>query len=232
MNPRHRTERIWQLGAGLVLIALAMAMGAVIAAGGDPVGGLDTSWMADVVGLRIGGLLFAAMLLNHLGGGWLAILVIPIGSAAWFLFARRPWSALAFVLASAVSAGLCQLAKALFGRARPHDILLPLDNGSFPSGHATNAAVIAVLLGLLLQRTWVWVVGAVYLAAMALSRTLLGAHWVTDTVGGALLGAGTALVVVALLRAKLDAEPVGAHPGAPRGAGAQRSGSASRSRTA
>jgi undecaprenyl-diphosphatase len=34
---------------------------------------------------------------------------------------------------------------------------------------------------------------------MALSRTLIDAHWLTDTVAGALCGAGVAAVVVAVL---------------------------------
>ena len=119
--------------------------------------------------------------------------------------AQRP------TLASAVAAGICRLLKAVFARARPDEILLPLDNGSFPSGHATNAAVIAVSLGLLLQRAWVWVVGMLYLVAMSFTRTYLGAHWITDTVGGALLGAGVALLVWCLLLPKLRTEPWTSH---------------------
>ncbi|QEO10713.1 phosphatase PAP2 family protein [Protaetiibacter larvae] len=147
---------------------------------------------------------------DALGGGWFAILVVPIGVGVGFAFADRPWSALAFILASAAAAAICQLLKALFGRARPEEILLPLDNGSFPSGHTTNAAVIAVSLGLLLERAWVWVLGMAYLVAMALSRTYLGAHWFTDTVGGALLGAGVAVLVWCALLTRLRVEPVGA----------------------
>ncbi|MBN9139487.1 MAG: phosphatase PAP2 family protein [Micrococcales bacterium] len=151
-----------------------------------------------------------SMVFDFLGGGWFAILAVPIGAGIAFVLARRPWSALDFVLASAVSAGLCQLLKALFGRARPEEILLPLDNGSFPSGHTTNAAVIVVSLGLLLRRAWIWVAGMLYLVAMAFTRTYLGAHWLTDTLGGALLGAGVALLAWCLLLPKLRVEPLGA----------------------
>jgi membrane-associated phospholipid phosphatase len=50
-----------------------------------------------------------------------------------------------------------------------------------------------VLLALLVPRWWVALAGAVYVVMMALSRTYLGAHWLTDTVGGAVFGASTAL---------------------------------------
>jgi membrane-associated phospholipid phosphatase len=46
-----------------------------------------------------------------------------------------------------------------------------------------------------LWRWWVVVAGAVYVILMALSRTYLGAHWVSDTVGGLLIGAGIAVLV-------------------------------------
>ena len=40
--------------------------------------------------------------------------------------------------------------------------------------------------------------GTVVVAAMAWSRIYLGAHWLTDTVGGALLGSGIGLLCCGL----------------------------------
>jgi membrane-associated phospholipid phosphatase len=154
---------------------------------------VDGEWMADVLELRgpFGDAISRG--LDFLGGGWFAFWFVPVAVAVLFLIARRPWAAAVFVVTSAVSAGLVQVLKALFGRARPEDILLDLTSGAYPSGHAANAATVAVLLALLVPRWWVALAGAVYVVMMALSRTYLGAHWLTDTVGGAVFGASTAL---------------------------------------
>ncbi|HET8897112.1 MAG TPA: phosphatase PAP2 family protein, partial [Protaetiibacter sp.] len=130
--------------AGIVAIVLAVGLGMLVAL--REVVDLDEAWMAEVLEWRGPVGESVSRVFDFLGGGWFAILVVPIGVGIAFVFAHRPWSALAFVLASAVAALLAQVLKALFGRARPEDILLPLENGSFPSGHATNAAVIAVSL--------------------------------------------------------------------------------------
>jgi undecaprenyl-diphosphatase len=191
------------LGAGTALL-LVGALGLLVST--RVVNPLDEEWMEEVLELRgpVGEAL--ALVFDFIGGGWFAVLVVPLGGALAFVLARRPWSALAFLLASAAGALLVRSLKVGFGRDRPDDILLELDTGAFPSGHTTNAAIVAVMLGLLLQRVWVWIAGAIYVVLMAVSRTYLGAHWLTDTIGGAILGSAIAVLVWCLLATRLRVE--------------------------
>ena len=53
-----------------------------------------------------------------------------------------------------------------------------------------------------------WIGGhLVGVVIVALARTYLGVHWVTDTIGGALLGAGVAVMLWAPIADRLAAEP-------------------------
>lgn len=169
---------------------------------------VDTEWMEEIVEHRAPGWEGPSLVFDFLGGHWFAIFVVPLGVAAILFVARRRWSALVFLVGCGVSAAIVQLVKVGVGRPRPEDILIDIDSGSFPSGHTANAATVVVLLALLLQRWWIWAAGAVYVVLMALSRTYLGAHWVSDTVGGALLGGGVAVLVWATFAAVLRSERV------------------------
>lgn len=195
------------LFAGIGALFIALLLGVVIAAreGGLPFE-LDEEWAEDIVEIRgpIGDWLAYGM--NALGGGVIGVFIVPIGAALLLVLVKRPWAALYFVTASAASAGVVQLLKELFGRARPEYIIVTTDTGSFPSGHVANAATIAVVVGVIVPRVWVWVLGAAYTGLMALSRTYLGAHWVTDTIGGALVGAGVALLLWAAFAYPLERE--------------------------
>ena len=198
-------RRLAAVAAGVALL-LAVGLGLLVTLRTLNPEGLDAEWMEEIVEHRSPSWEVPARIFDFIGGGWFAELVVPVGTAVAFLIARRPWAASAFILGSAVSSGLVQLLKALFGRARPEQILLPLDSPSFPSGHTANAATVVVLLALLLRRTWIAIAGAVYVLLMALSRTYVGAHWVTDTVGGILLGASVAVLIWALFAVKVRDE--------------------------
>lgn len=70
---------------------------------------------------------------------------------------------------------------------------------SFPSGHATAVtAVLVSVAGLIAIRRkvrWPWTVAVIGLIVVAASRLVLGVHWTTDVLVGAILGGTWGLVV-------------------------------------
>ena len=146
-----------------------------------------------------------AVVLSWLGSG---LINWPLRAAALLLLAwRRHWlRSAAFVLAVVTSELFIGPLKAAVDRPRPPGSLIETSAASFPSGHAIATAVTAVGLVLVLATPgpsrWRWEVNAVvFTSIMALSRVYLRAHWLSDTVAGALLGAGLALGWPALLMA-------------------------------
>jgi membrane-associated phospholipid phosphatase len=116
------------------------------------------------------------------------------------LLRRHTWSGAAFLLTVVLGQNLLSNGvKLLVRRDRP-PIRPPLHPGtgySYPSGHTAAAAAtyaaIALLLGRRLRwpaRVWLGVAAAAITVDVALSRVLLGVHWLTDVIGGAMLGLG------------------------------------------
>jgi lipid A 4'-phosphatase len=117
---------------------------------------------------------------------------------------QNAYRALFLFLAVAVSGLVTNLLKIVIGRARPkllfadgfHGFIwgaTQADYWSFPSGHATTMAALAVGLSLL------WPRGAALYVALALlvaaSRIIIGAHYVSDVLMGLAIGGGTAWAV-------------------------------------
>lgn len=88
------------------------------------------------------------------------------------------------------------------------------DFGAFPSGHSAHAAVFVVALALIFAaHRWIVPVAAIYVLLMMWSRTHVHAHWLTDTIGGALLGVGVTLIVWAALAGRVRGEWTGSVQG-------------------
>ena len=100
--------------------------------------------------------------------------------------------------AAVVGIGLFVSIKKISGRKRPCEIephiwanLLPPDRFSFPSGHTITAFAVAITLGMF----YPILLGPLVICALiiATSRILLGMHFLSDVLVGAILGTGLAL---------------------------------------
>ncbi len=181
----------WGSGA----LVVAVVLGVFVTWGGVGATAADVAWNTLMGDIRTPVLLDVAHVLDRLGGGWVAKYLIPLVVIAALLLARR-WRAAVFAAATMlISVAVVQLLKSVFGRARPEDMLVLSDYGSFPSGHTANAATLATLAVVLFPRLWVLIVAVAWTLAMALSRTLVSVPWLSDTVGGMLVGVGVTLVL-------------------------------------
>ena len=203
----RKVQRFWPLVSAFAVLVVAVLIGALVMlrGAGNPLG-FDTEWMDEILEHRSPVWEIPSLAMNYLGGGVIGVFIVPIAIIAALGLFRRFWAALYFTAATVLSAGLVQLLKSLFGRARPEEILVHADFGSFPSGHVANATTMAVVLAIILRRSWIWVAGIVYVILMLLSRTYLGAHWLSDTFGGLLLGVGVAVIVWAPMANRLFRE--------------------------
>lgn len=147
-----------------------------------------------------------------------AAVTVPVvlAALAWMLH-RRAWRTASFwALATAVGTVWVALIKNLTQVARPQDLYTGLSSYSFPSGHATMSLVIYGLLAFLVSRGWsagrrwsLLLAVGVLIAAIGLSRLYLGAHWLSDVVGGyALALTWVTLVVLAWRYKHPQAEPL------------------------
>lgn len=137
-----------------------------------------------------------AITATRAGDGWLWYLVGL--SVLLFGGASRLAATAAAGSAAVVGIGIFMLLKKISSRKRPCEIephcwahILPPDRFSFPSGHTITAFAVAVALGAFYPA----MLPALLLCALSIaaSRVLLGMHFLSDVLAGALLGTGLAL---------------------------------------
>jgi undecaprenyl-diphosphatase len=114
---------------------------------------------------------------------------------------RRAAPFVLVLLAVAAADGIASLAKAAVGENRPDEpdplVTIPHSH-SFPSGHTATAVAAAIVLSYFAPRAAPLFV--LLAAAVAYSRLYVGVHFPLDIVGGALIGAATALLLLAVVR--------------------------------
>lgn len=199
LHPRFVAFRPGLTFASLALVLVLM--GAVVfglLGNGSVLSGVDNSWYQLMLRSRTPAWTEFNRVLDFVGNDGMYI----YGAALFLLLLRRhPRLALFTAGANIGTFALTQLIKVIVDRDRPLDRLVRVDSGSYPSGHtsATFAAMLATAL--IIGRLWMWVSGTILGVLMMYSRTYLGAHWLSDTVAGALLGVGFVLLLWTLMEA-------------------------------
>jgi len=138
--------------------------------------------------------------------------------SAWFINQKR-WRNLVILWLLMAGVGLfVQLGKREFNRPRPPEIAYYSVSGfSFPSGHSATAMTLYGLLGYwwmrrlrkTRSRVWVGIGAATLVLLVGFSRIYLGVHYLSDVLGGYLLGICWLIIGITLTewqRSKPDPE--------------------------
>jgi len=150
-------------------------------------------------------------------GGTIGMIVIAIGLVVVFIWRKRRWDAANIAIAIAVVVAIGAPMSYIVARVRPSDSLAESTATSFPSGHTAVATTLAITLGLLLRRWYVWVGGILWVVWMMWARTYLHAHWLSDVIAGLLEGIAVATLVwcaieaIRVRRARRSADAAVAH---------------------
>ena len=205
LAPEDLSGLLVVLWGGVLVAGAVLFSGLAEAVAEEEVEAADLAISRAVQSLRTPGMDEVMLAVTLLGEG-VVIAAVALTTLVWLLWHGARRVAVAFGAVILLSSSFVLTTKALLQRTRP---LLDLYEGasafSFPSGHATNSAVLAGLLAVLiagsLRRHRRWAAAAILALALAIaaSRIWLGAHWPTDVAAGlafaAAATAGFALVV-------------------------------------
>jgi undecaprenyl-diphosphatase len=192
------------LAGGLVSLGLFIALGIAVAA--HPLG-IDLSVAGAFQGLWRGSVGRVTTVVSDLFGLVLPavfMIAVLVGTIlAWYRGMRREAGiALRVLVVYALGRVTSWVGKPLFVRERPR----AYSQFSYPSGHVVSIAsaglavvLLCVWLAPALTR-WVALAFGVATVLVAVTRLMLGVHWLTDTVGAVLGVLGIGLISAAVTR--------------------------------
>ncbi|MGW1541672.1 phosphatase PAP2 family protein [Streptomyces sp. NPDC002309] len=201
-RPAVRAATALALGSLLLLVLVATGWGPLMTLD-RMIARTTHDWALDRSGLTQ-----ACRVLSDWVWDPMTMRILCAAVAVWLVLRRSArWTALWLVVTVAVTTGVQQGLKAAVGRERPQwsDPVDSAQYAAYPSGHAMTATVVLGLLLWLLHhhgadrtlfRT-VLAVAVVSVSGVGLTRVWLGVHWLTDVVGGWLLGALVVALAVA-----------------------------------
>ena len=197
----HRVAMVAALG----FLFIALTVFVLLGNGGTRglVDDIDLSIRGAAQDIQWAPLTALAHALNILGS-WSVTWPLRAAVAAWLAFRQRSEALIAWLAAIVVYEPLVGMIKDAYARPRPPHPIVEVTGYSFPSGHATVGAAIAIGLVIVLvpagpRRRLLEVAAGGFAFFMAASRVYLDAHWMTDVIAGTALGAavmvGTAATV-------------------------------------
>jgi YegS/Rv2252/BmrU family lipid kinase len=200
--------RLWLLSWAAALSGLFLLLGILVSAGWQDLLDVDAA-ASDPIAALVADHELARTALHwfEVLTGTIAAQLTAIGVALLLWWKGHPRAGVYFALVNSATLVSVQLLKAIFDRDRPEWQVVDhvLNNGSYPSGHAAWAASIAgslaVLVSMLVRKAPMrrLAYAALLLSVLAIGadRLLLGRHFLTDVVGGFLLGGVWVVLVLA-----------------------------------
>ena len=171
-------------------------------------GGLDETIWRFWADLDVAWVHSLARSVTQLGTEAVLLPVAVVAGVAIWISSRRIVPAFAPWIAVQVDALLVSRLKSGFDVVRPPlaEMVRPVRNAAFPSGHAANTTALVVAVAVVVGatgsaavRSRTRSVGLVVALAVGWSRLALNVHWFSDVVGGWVLGAAVGTIVARLL---------------------------------
>lgn len=210
LDPTHPEAR--GLAALVVVLAVASLLTTWLLSGW--LTGLDRFLFESLSDLRNPIADQVMLFITGLGDTSLLLMVLTAGSA-WLLTRGRRNAALHWLAMVTATAVLTYLLKLMVAAQRPMPLYDGLSTYSFPSTHTTLSIAVYGFMAVLIAREltplrrWAPYLGAALLVIpIAFSRLYLGAHWLSDVLGGLALGLVT-LALFGIAYRRHPAQPLG-----------------------